>query len=59
MIQQNKSEDSYEWLKESMGMYDQNELDKISDSLIQLSKGYRLLQNFKYSTDTAQIVIDK
>ncbi len=59
MIQQNKSEDSFEWLKDSMEMYDPNELDKISDSLIQLSKGYRLLQNFKFSSDTAQIVIDK
>jgi len=59
MIQQNKSEDSFEWLSESLKLYDQSEIDKISSSLLQLSKGQRLLQNFKYSTNIAENILQK
>lgn len=59
MIQQNKSEDSKEWLTESLKLYDQSEIDKIAPSLLQLSKGQRLLQNFKHSSDIAESIMQK
>lgn len=59
MIQQNKSQDSNEWLTESLKLYDQSEIDKIAPSLLQLSKGQRLLQNFKYSSEIAENIMQK
>lgn len=59
MIQQNKSEDSKEWLTESLKLYDQSEIDKIAPSLLQLSKGQRLLQSFKHSTEIAESIMQK
>ncbi len=59
MIQQNKSTDSKEWLTESLKMYEQSEIDKIAPALLQLSKGQRLLQNFKFSTEIAENIVQK
>lgn len=50
---QNKSRDSYKWLKKSLELYDNKELIKITPSLLVLAKGYRLLQNFELSTELA------
>lgn len=59
MIQQNNSKDSKEWLDESLKMYDQSEIAKIAPSLLQLSKGQRLLQDFKNSSQIAENILQK
>lgn len=58
-IQTNDADKSFDWLKESMNLYDQKEIAKTAPSLLQLSKGYRLLQNFDKSSAVAEIMLNK
>ncbi len=52
-LEQNKSRESYKWLKRSLDYYDSKELIKVTASLFTLSKGYRLLQKFDISSEIA------
>lgn len=58
-IQSNDANKSFDWLKESMALYDQKEIAKTAPALLQLSKGYRLLQNFDKSSAVAEIMLSK
>lgn len=52
-LEQNKSKESYKWLKKSLDLYENKDLMKVTGSLFVLAKGYRLLQNFETSSEVA------
>lgn len=52
-LEQNKSKESYKWLKKSLDLYENKDLMKVTGSLFVLAKGYRLLQNFETSNEVA------
>jgi hypothetical protein len=52
-LEQNRSKDSYKWLKKSLDIYEDKDLIKVTSSLYVLAKGYRLLQNFEISNEVA------
>lgn len=52
-LEQNKSKESYKWLKKSLDLYEDKDLMKVTSSLFVLAKGHRLLQNFEVSNEIA------
>ncbi|MBC7428839.1 MAG: tetratricopeptide repeat protein [Bacteriovorax sp.] len=52
-LEQNKTKESYKWLKKSLDLYEDKDLVKVTGSLYVLAKGYRLLQNFEISNEVA------
>ncbi|MBC7712668.1 MAG: tetratricopeptide repeat protein [Rhizobacter sp.] len=52
-LEQNKTKESYKWLKKSLDLYEDKDLVKVTGSLFVLAKGYRLLQNFEISNEVA------
>ena len=58
-LEQNKTKESYKWLKKSLELYDDKDLKKVTGSLFVLAKGYRLLQDFETSTEVALITSRK
>jgi hypothetical protein len=52
-LEQNKTKESYKWLKKSLDLYENKDLLKVTGSLFVLAKGYRLLQNFEISNEVA------
>lgn len=58
-LEQNKPEESYKWFKKSIEIYDSKDLIKITPSIFTLAKGYRLLQNFDFSTEVAFLISRK
>lgn len=52
-LEQNKGSLSHKWLKNSLELYDDKDLIKVTGSLYVLAKGYRLLQNFELSSEVA------
>lgn len=55
-LEQNKAKESYKWLKNSLELYEDKDLIKVTGSLFVLAKGYRLLQNFETSNEVALLV---
>ena len=58
-LEQNKAHESYKWLKNSLELYDNKDLIKVTSSLYVLAKGYRLLQDFEISNEVALITARK
>ncbi|MBY0414723.1 MAG: tetratricopeptide repeat protein [Bdellovibrionales bacterium] len=58
-LEQNKSKESYKWLKKSLDLYEDKDLMKVTSSLFVLVKGYRLLQNFEISQEIALMTARK
>lgn len=52
-LEQNKTKESYKWLRESLDLYEAKDLIKVTGSLYVLAKGYRLLQRFDISSELA------
>ena len=54
--EQNNARESYKWLQKSLSIYEDKDLFEVTSSLLVLAKGYRLLQNFKLSSNLADLV---
>ena len=53
---QNNVSSSYKWIKKSLDLYEDKELLKLTSSLLNLAKGYRLLQSFDLSFELSALI---
>ena len=58
-VKHNYAKDSYKWLNRSLELFDKEEIKKQSAAILQLSKEYRLLQNFDISSKLASDYLEK
>lgn len=51
LLDQNQAKKSYKWLNESLAIFDDTNLKKLTPQLYTMSKNYRLLQQFEITKD--------
>ena len=58
-VKHNDAKNSYKWLRRSLELFEVEDVRKQSSTILQLSKEYRLLQNFSISTELATQYLQK